>query len=82
MTRYRKFLGDFEDRYTPGEVQYGTSEEVGRRQKTENLAVKLPTDILVSRAVNSLVLKQFKMNKIGNTNREVATVENTSKGTE
>ena len=76
------FLGDFEDRYTPGEVQYGTSEEVGRRQKTENLAVKLPTDILVSRAVNSLVLKQFKMNKIGNTNREVATVENTSKGTE
>ena len=31
------FLGDFADRYTPGELQYGTSEEVGRRQKTENL---------------------------------------------
>jgi len=76
------FLGDFADRYTPGEVQYGTSEEVNRRQKTENLAVKLPTDILVSRAVNGFVLKQFKMNKAGNTNREVATVENTSKGTE
>ena len=45
------FLGDFADRYTPGELQYGTSEEVGRRQKTENLAVKLPTDILVSRDV-------------------------------
>jgi hypothetical protein len=27
------FLGDFADRYTPGEVQYGTSEEVNRRQK-------------------------------------------------
>ena len=76
------FLGDFADRYTPGELQYGTSEEVGRRQKTENLAVKLPTDILVSRAVNGFVLKQFKMNKAGNTNREVATVENTSKGPE
>ena len=76
------FLGDFADRYTPGEVQYGTSEEVNRCQKTENLAVKLLTDILVSRAVNSLVLKQFKMNKAGNTNREVATVENASKGPE
>ena len=62
------FLGDFADRYTPGELQYGTSEEVGRRQKTENLAVKLPTDILVSRAVNGFVLKQFKMNKAGNSN--------------
>ena len=31
------FLGDFADRYTPGELQYGTSEEVNRRQKTENL---------------------------------------------
>ena len=31
------FLGDFADRYTPGEVQYGTSEEVNQRQKTENL---------------------------------------------
>ena len=64
------FLGDFADRYTPGELQYGTSEEVGRRQKTENLAVKLPTDILVSRAVNGFVLKQFKMNKAGNTVKE------------
>ena len=64
------FLGDFADRYTPGEVQYGTSEEVGRRQKTENLAVKLPTDILVSRAVNGFVLKQFKMNKAGNIVKE------------
>jgi len=36
---------------------------------------------LVSRAVNGFVLKQFKMNKAGNTNREVATVGNTSKGT-
>ena len=45
------FLGDFADRYTPEEVQYGTSEEVNRRQKTENLAVKLLTDILVSRDV-------------------------------
>ena len=76
------FLGDFADRYTPGEVQYGTSEEVNRRQKTENLAVKLPTDILVNRVVNGLVSKQFKMNKAGNTNREVATVENASKGPE
>ncbi len=76
------FLGDFADRYTPGEVQYGTSEEVNRRQKTENLAVRLPIDILVSRAVNGLISKQFKMNKAGNTNREVATVENTSKGPE
>ena len=76
------FLGDFADRYTPGEVQYGTSEEVNRRQKTENLAVRLPIDILVSRAVNGLISKQFKMNKAGNTNREVATVENASKGTE
>ena len=76
------FLGDFADRYTPGEVQYGTSEEVNRRQKTENLAVKLPTDILVSKVVNGLVSKQFKMNKAGNTNREVATVENASKGPE
>ena len=42
----------------------------------------MPTDILVSRAVNGFVLKQFKMNKAGNTNREAATVENTSKGTE
>ena len=75
------FLGDFADRYTPGEVQYGTSEEVNRRQKTENLAVRLPI-VLVSRAVNGLISKQFKMNKAGNTNREVATVENTSKGTE
>ena len=63
------FLGDFADRYTPGELQYGTSEEVNRRQKTENLAVKLPTDILVSRAVNGFVLKQFKMNKAGNSNK-------------
>ena len=31
------FLGDFADRYTPGEVQYGTSEEVNQCQKTENL---------------------------------------------
>ena len=62
------FLGNFADRYTPGDVQYGTSEEVNRRQKTENLAVKLPTDILVSRAVNGFVLKQFKMNKAGNSN--------------
>ena len=38
-------------------------------------------DILISRVVNSLVSKQFKMNKAGNTNREVATVGNTSKGT-
>ena len=76
------FLGDFADRYTPGEVQYGTSEEVNRRQKTENLAVRLPIDILVSRAVNGLISKQFKMNKAGNTNREVATVENASKGIE
>ena len=76
------FLGDFADRYTPGEVQYGTSEEVNRCQKTENLAVKLLTDILVSRAVNGLISKQFKMNKAGNTNREVATVENASKGPE
>ena len=76
------FLGDFADRYTPGEVQYGTSEEVNQRQKTENLAVKLLTDILVSRAVNGLISKQFKMNKAGNTNREVATVENASKGPE
>lgn len=76
------FLGDFADRYTPGEVQYGTSEEVNRRQKTENLAVKLPTDILVNRVVNGLVSKQFKMNKAGNTNREAATVENASKGPE
>ena len=75
------FLGDFADRYTPEEVQYGTSEEVNRRQKTENLAVRLPI-VLVSRAVNGLISKQFKMNKAGNTNREVATVENTSKGTE
>ena len=52
------FLGDFADRYTPGELQYGTSEEVGRRQKTENLAVKLSTDILVSRAFNGLVSKK------------------------
>ena len=36
---------------------------------------------MVSRAVNGFVLKQFKMNKAGNTNREVATVGNTSKGT-
>ena len=63
------FLGDFADRYTPGELQYGTLEEVGRRQKTENLAVKLPTDILVSRVVNGFVLKQFKMNKAGNSNK-------------
>ena len=42
----------------------------------------MPTDILVSRAVNGFVLKQFKMNKAGNTNREVATVENASKGPE
>ena len=76
------FLGDFADRYTPGEVQYGTSEEVNQCQKTENLAVKLLTDILVSRAVNGLISKQFKMNKAGNTNREVATVENASKGPE
>ena len=76
------FLGDFADRYTPGEVQYGTAEEVNRRQKTENLAVKLPTDIVVNRVVNGLVSKQFKMNKAGNTNREVATVENASKGPE
>lgn len=75
------FLGDFADRYTPGEVQYGTSEEVNRRQKTENLVVKLPTDIVVSSVVNGLISKQFKMNKAGNTNREVATVGNTSKGT-
>ena len=27
------FLGDFADRYTPGEVQYGTLEEVNRCQK-------------------------------------------------
>ena len=52
------FLGDFADRYTPGEIQYGTAEEVNRRQKTENLAVKLPTDIVVS----SYVLNQ--VNKI------------------
>ena len=52
------FLGDFADRYTPEEVQYGTSEEVNQRQKTENLLVKLPTDILVS----NYVLKQ--VNKI------------------
>ena len=52
------FLGDFADRYTPGEIQYGTAEEVNRRQKTENLLVKLPTDIVVS----SYVLKQ--VNKI------------------
>ena len=52
------FLGDFADRYTPGEVQYGTSEEVNRRQKTENLVVKLPTDIVIS----NYVLKQ--VNKI------------------
>ena len=76
------FLGDFADRYTPGEIQYGTAEEVNRRQKTENLLVKLPTDILVNRVVNGLVSKQFKMNKAGNTNREVATVENASKGPE
>ena len=63
------FLGDFADRYTPGEVQYGTSEEVNRRQKTENLAVKLPTDILVNRVFNGLVSKQFKMNKAGNSNK-------------
>ena len=31
------FLGDFADRYTPGEIQYGTSEEVNQRQKIENL---------------------------------------------
>ena len=66
------FLGDFADRYTPGEVQYGTSEEVNRRQKTENLAVRLPIDILVSRAFNGLVLKQFKMNKAGNSGENTA----------
>jgi len=64
------FLGDFADRYTPGEVQYGIAEEVNRRQKTENLLVKLPTDILVNRVVNGLVSKQFKMNKAGNTVKE------------
>ena len=54
------FLGDFADRYTPEEVQYGTSEEVNRRQKTENLLVKLPTDIVVSSMVSSYVSKQVK----------------------
>ena len=54
------FLGDFADRYTPGEVQYGTKQEVNQRQKTENLLVKLPTDIVVSSMVSSYVSKQVK----------------------
>ena len=35
------FLGDFADRYTPGEVQYGTSEEVNQRQEQTQRLVRM-----------------------------------------
>ena len=48
------FLGDFADRYTPGEVQYGTKQEVNQRQKTENLLVSMPIDMIVSAATSKI----------------------------
>ena len=48
------FLGDFADRYTSGEVQYGTKQEVNQRQKTENLLVSMPIDMIVSAATSKI----------------------------
>ena len=56
------WAGDNYARFKPEEVQYGTREEVLKRKQTENLLVKLPTDIVVSSMVSSYVSKQ--VNKI------------------
>ena len=53
------FLGDFADRYTPEEVQYGTSEEVNRRQKTENLLVSTPIDMAVGHVTSKIPVKKI-----------------------
>ena len=53
------FLGDFADRYTPGEVQYGTKQEVNQRQKTENLLVSMPIDMIVSAATSKIPVKKI-----------------------